>query len=71
MMLAELHGNLHIGLASAGAAIGIGIAAAGAAIAIGRNPGTFGKVFTTMLVGMALAEGLAILAYFLISHSGQ
>jgi F-type H+-transporting ATPase subunit c len=71
MILAELQGNLHIGLASAGAAIGIGIAAAGAAIAIGRNPSTFGKVFTTMLVGMALAEGLAILTYFLISHSGQ
>ena len=70
MMLAELYGNLHIGLASAGAAIGIGIAAAGAEVAIGRNPGTFGKVFTTMLIGMALAEGLAILAYFLIPHSG-
>ena len=49
MMLAELTGNIHIGLAFGGAAIGIGIAAAGGVMAIGRNPGTFGKVFTTML----------------------
>jgi len=66
MMLAELTGNVHIGLAFGGAAIGIGIAAAGAVVAIGRNPGTFGKVFTTMLIGMALAEGLAILAWLLV-----
>ena len=71
MMLADMYGNLHIGLASCGAAIGIGIAAAGAEVAIGRNPAAFGKVFTVMLIGMALAEGLAILAYFLISHVGN
>jgi F-type H+-transporting ATPase subunit c len=71
MMLAEIYGNLHIGLASAGAAIGIGIAAVGAELAIGRNPNTFGKIFTVMLIGMALAEGLAILAYFLVSHAGN
>jgi F-type H+-transporting ATPase subunit c len=35
-------------------------------MAIGRNPGAFGKVFTTMLIGMALAEGLAILAWIVI-----
>jgi len=65
-MLAELTGNIHIGLAFGGAAIGIGIAAAGAVMAIGRNPGAFGKVFTTMLIGMALAEGLAILAWIVV-----
>jgi F-type H+-transporting ATPase subunit c len=66
IMLAELTGNIHIGLAFGGAAIGIGIAAAGGVMAIGRNPGAFGKVFTTMLIGMALAEGLAILAWIVI-----
>jgi F-type H+-transporting ATPase subunit c len=66
MMLAEVTGNVHIGLAFGGAAIGIGVAAAGAVVAIGRNPGTFGKVFTTMLIGMALAEGLAILAWIVV-----
>jgi F-type H+-transporting ATPase subunit c len=66
-MLAEITGitgnELRIGLAFAGAAIGIGIAAFGGVMAIGRNPGAFGKIFTTMLIGMALAEGLAILAW--------
>jgi F-type H+-transporting ATPase subunit c len=63
-MLAEIHADeVRIGLAFGGAAIGIGIAAAGGVMAIGRNPGAFGKVFTTMLIGMALAEGLAILAW--------
>lgn len=59
-------GNIHIGLAFCGAAIGIGIAAAGGVMAIGRNPGAFGKVFMTMLLGMALSEGLAILAWLLV-----
>ena len=67
-MLAELTGKIHIGLAFGGAAIGIGIAAAGGVMAIGRNPGAFGKVFTTMLIGMALAEGLAILAWIVIGN---
>lgn len=71
MMLAEIYGNLHVGLACAGGSIGIGIAAVGAELAIGRNPGTFGKVFTVMLIGMALAEGLAILAIFLVSRTGN
>ena len=66
MLAAELTGNIHIGLAFGGAAIGIGVAASGAAMAIGRNPGAFGKVFMTMLIGMALAEGLAILAWLLV-----
>ena len=38
-----------------------------AAEATGRNPGAFGKVFTTALIGMALAEGLAILAFFVVN----
>jgi len=66
MMLAELSGNLPIGLVGMGAALGVGIAAAKASEAIGRNPGAFGKVFTTALIGMALAEGLAILIYFVV-----
>lgn len=69
MMLAELSGNVSligIGLVGMGGAIGVGIAGAKAAEAIGRNPGTFGKVFTVSLIAMALAEGLAILAFFVV-----
>ena len=68
MMLAELTGNLSIGLVGMGAALGVGMAAAKASEAIGRNPGAFGKVFTTALIGMALAEGLAILIYFVVAR---
>ena len=71
MILAEaagLSGNLPIGLVGMGAALGVGFAAGKAAEAIGRNPGSFGKVFTTALIGMALAEGLAILIYFVVTR---
>ena len=49
-----------VAIAGFGAAIGVGLVGWGATNAIGRNPGAFGKVFTTMLIGMALAEGLAV-----------
>ena len=68
-MAAGLSGNVSligIGLVGMGGAIGVGIAGAKAAEAIGRNPGTFGKVFTVALIAMALAEGLAILAFFVV-----
>ncbi len=68
MMLAEFGGNLSVGLVGLGAAIGVGMTAAKASEAIGRNPGAFGKVFTTALIGMALAEGLAILMYFVVTR---
>jgi F0F1-type ATP synthase membrane subunit c/vacuolar-type H+-ATPase subunit K len=34
-------------------------------MAIGRNPGTFGKIFAIMILGIALAEGAAIVAFVL------
>jgi F0F1-type ATP synthase membrane subunit c/vacuolar-type H+-ATPase subunit K len=69
-MLAEAVGNIHIGLAFGGAAIGIGIAAAGGVIAMSRNPGLSGKILMFMFIGMALAEGMAFLSLVLIKHSG-
>ena len=68
-LAAGLSGNVSligIGLVGMGGAIGVGLAGAKAAEAIGRNPGTFGKVFTVALIAMALAEGLAILAFFVV-----
>jgi len=70
-MAAGLSGNVSligIGLVGMGGAIGVGLAGAKAAEAIGRNPGTFGKVFTVALIAMALAEGLAILAFFVVAR---
>jgi F-type H+-transporting ATPase subunit c len=73
MILAEvaqqavLHGNIAVGLGAMGGAIGVGLAAAKAAEATGRNPGAFGKVFLIGIIGMALAEGLAILTFFVVN----
>jgi F0F1-type ATP synthase membrane subunit c/vacuolar-type H+-ATPase subunit K len=66
MMLAETVGNIHIGLAFGGAAIGIGIATAGGVIAMSRNPGMFGRILTFMFVGIALAEGWAVIAWLVV-----
>ena len=66
-MLAEVtFGPIGMGLVGLGAALGVGLAGSKAAEAVGRNPGAFGKVFTTALIAMALAEGLAILAFFVV-----
>jgi F-type H+-transporting ATPase subunit c len=51
-----------IGVGAVGAGLGIGTAASGACSAVGRNPGVQGKIMTVMLVGMAMAESVAIYA---------
>lgn len=63
--LAELSGNLHIGLAALGAGLGIGLIGAKAAEATGRNPGAFGNIMTISIILAALAEGLIFIAIFL------
>ena len=54
------------GVAMAGASIGIGCATAGALIAMSRNPGMMGRILLWMFVGMALAEGWAVIAWFVV-----
>jgi F-type H+-transporting ATPase subunit c len=54
--------GLSVGLGAFGAGLGIGTAANGACVAVGRNPGVQGKIMTTMLVGMAMAESCVIYA---------
>lgn len=63
--LAELGGNMHIGLAGLGAGLGIGLVGAKAAEATGRNPGAFGNIMTISIIFAALAEGLIFIAIFL------
>lgn len=65
MMLAELSGNLHVGLAAIGSAIGVGIIGMKAAEAVGRNPGASGKILTQAIISSALAEGIIFFAIFL------
>jgi len=52
-----------IGVGGLGPAIGIGLAVRGAMDAIGRNPEASGEIRTTMIVGAALAEAVAIYAF--------
>ena len=59
---AMLGAGLAIGLGAIGAGAGIGNATNGACNAVGRNPGVQGKIMMTMLVGMAMAESIAIYA---------
>jgi F-type H+-transporting ATPase subunit c len=54
--------GIAIGCGAIGAGAGIGIAASGACQAVGRNPNAQGKVMMTMLIGMAMAESIAIYA---------
>lgn len=55
-------GSLPLAVAGMGAAIGIGLIGAKAVEAVGRNPGAFGKVLPLAILGMALAEAIAIYA---------
>ena len=60
------YSDIKTGVAMAGASIGIGCATAGALIAMSRNPGMTGKILLWMFVGMALAEGWAVIAWFAV-----
>ncbi|MBI3397837.1 MAG: ATP synthase F0 subunit C [Deltaproteobacteria bacterium] len=51
-----------MGIAAFGTGLGQGNAVRGAVEGIARNPGASGKILTTMLVGLAMIESLAIYA---------
>ncbi len=52
--------------AGLGAALGVGLIGSKAAEAVGRNPGAMGNILTIGIIGMALAEGLGIIAFFAV-----
>ena len=54
------NGNFALGVAGAGAGIGVGLTGMAAASAVGRNPTAFGNILTIAIIGMALAEAIAI-----------
>lgn len=54
--------GLAIGIAAAGGAVGQGRAAAAALEGIARNPSASDKLFTPMILGLALIESLVIYA---------
>ena len=64
-LLAEINGNIASGLGVLGRGLGVGLVGAKAAEAVGRNPGASGKILVQAIIGMALAEGLGVMALFL------
>jgi F-type H+-transporting ATPase subunit c len=57
-----LGAGLAMGFGAIGPGIGIGILTAGAMQALGRNPEARGPILTNMMIGIALAEAVAIYA---------
>jgi len=55
-----LGAGIAIGVAAHGAGLAQGRAVAAALEGIARNPGASGKIFTPMIIGLALIESLAI-----------
>lgn len=66
-------GGIHLGMIALGAGLGLGVAALGAALgqgrataaameSIGRNPNSADRIFTPLIVGLALMEALALYA---------
>ena len=66
-MLAEgLSGNMHVGLAALGAAIGVGFIGMKASEAVGRNPGAATKILVQSILAIAFAEANVFYALFLV-----
>jgi F-type H+-transporting ATPase subunit c len=64
-LLAEMSGNLHVGLAALGAAIGVGFIGMKASEAVGRNPGAATKILVQSILAIAFAEAIVFYALFL------
>jgi F-type H+-transporting ATPase subunit c len=63
--VAEMTGNIHIGLAALGAAISVGFIGMRAADAVGRNPGASTKILVQSILAIAFAEAIVFYALFL------
>ena len=64
-ILAELTGNLHVGLAAIGASIGVGLIGMKASEAVGRNPGAATQILVQAILSTAFAEGIVFFAIYL------
>src|SRR5215469_657787 len=65
-MLAEMTGNIHVGLAALGAALGVGFIGMKASEAVGRNPGAATKILVQSILAIAFAEAIVFYALFLV-----
>jgi len=55
--------GIGMGLGSFGTGIGQGLAIQKAVEGVARNPGASGKILTTMMIGLAMIESLAIYVF--------
>ena len=65
-MLAEVGGNLTVGLAALGAALGVGLIGMKASEAVGRNPGAATPILVQAILAIAFAEAIVFYAIFLV-----
>jgi F-type H+-transporting ATPase subunit c len=65
-LLAEVTGNLHVGLAALGAAVGVGLIGMKASDAVGRNPGAATQILVQSILAIAFAEAIVFYALFLV-----
>jgi F-type H+-transporting ATPase subunit c len=63
--LVAIGAGIAVGLAALGGALGQGRAASSALDGIARNPQASGKIFTPMIIGLALTESLVLLAWLI------
>ena len=59
-------GNLHVGLAALGAALGVGFIGMKASEAVGRNPGAATPILVQSILAIAFAEAIVFYALFLV-----
>jgi len=68
LLAAELGGNLTVGLAALGAAVGVGLIGGRASDAVGRNPGASTKIMVQAILAIAFAEAIVFYALFLVKQ---
>jgi F-type H+-transporting ATPase subunit c len=59
-------GNLTVGLAALGAALGVGLIGMKASEAVGRNPGAATPILVQAILAIAFAEAIVFYAIFLV-----
>lgn len=57
-------GEIKAGIVAGVAALGVALIGMKAVESVGRNPGASGKILVQSILGMALAEGLGLIALF-------
>jgi len=65
MLATELSGNVTVGLAALGAAVGVGLIGGRASEAVGHNPGASTKILVQSILSIAFAEAIVFYALFL------